>query len=280
MLETGLAKGDHIHIALGYDQALYLAGRFTCRHLVIKCAALVKQRGFWGIQILGGLVGIHCTAAKGGAATPRIADREHDSAPKSIKRVAAVIGLDRQPRHDNIVRRHPFAGQVLKQATPAIIGITDLKLFQRGFGQAALLQVIPRVLGRIGAQLQTVILHRLFHHIDQNRALISLFLSTRITLGQRHTGLTRQYLDRFDEIHVFGFLYEAVNIALGMAAKTIIKAFLVIDMKRRGFFRVKRAGRPIIALAGVGFTRIPSHFAPCDLSDRGTVTQFINKTGW
>ena len=64
-----------------------------------------------------------------------------------------------------------------------------------------------------------------------------------------------------------------------MTAEAIVKPFAVIDMKAGRFFLVEGARRPHITLALIGLARIPHDFAPHNLREAGTCTQFIKETG-
>ena len=56
------------------------------------------------------------------------------------------------------------------------------------------------------------------------------------------------------------------RVTLGMATEAIIEPLAVIDVKAGGFFLMEGARRPHVALALIGFARVPYHLAPDNLA--------------
>ncbi len=123
-------------------------------------------------------------------------------------------------------------------------------------------------------------MHRLFHHIDQFGPLIGLFLRLWIAGGHRNTGFAGEDFNRFHKTDILGFFDEIQRVTFGMTAKAIVKPFAVIQMKAGGLFLMERAGCPVIALALIGFFRIPNNLAPDDLRQGHTGAQFIKESVW
>ena len=132
---------------------------------------------------------------------------------------------------------------------PAVGGKADFKALLCALFEAALIQIITRRRTSACLELEAVELHRLFHHFGELCVLVSLFLSARIAFGDRHTCLTSQYLNGLHEADIFCVFYEGNRITFGVTAKAIIIALAVIDMKGGGFFVMKGAWCPHVALA-------------------------------
>jgi hypothetical protein len=120
---------------------------------------------------------------------------------------------------------------------------------------------------------------RLFRHQRQLRPPVGHLSRARVAFRHRHPRLARQNLHRLDEAQIFGFLDEGDGIALGMTAEAVIVSLPVIYMKRRGFFLMKRAGGPHVALAQIGFAYVPSDLAPDNGRQADAGAQFIKEAG-
>ena len=229
--EPGFTQGDHVHIPLGHHQRLALARRFPRGSDVIQPPTLVEQFGFGGIEVFRLGRRVHRPAAQRDGATSGILDRKDDPAPETIKRRAATIGHRRQPRINHQPRINPLGRQMRKQPLPLIRRKPDIPAPLCRLGQAPLEQIGPRLCRSSGAQLQPEPLHRLLHHGHQLRAPVRPDLRLRVAFGQGHADLAGQNLDRFDETHILGLAHERYRVALGMAAKAIVKPLAVIHMK-------------------------------------------------
>ncbi len=272
-----LRKGNDIHIALSHDQRLALSRRLACRAMVVEAAALVKKRGFGGIIVFRRMVRVHGSTAKTNGPPPRITDREHDPVAKPVIKATASVTLRRKPRINDQFRVNPLARKLFEHAS---IGRckADLPARLHFRAQAAPRQIIPRIRSSPCLQLQTMVLHRLLHHIDQHRARIRLFLCARITFRHRHPRLSGKDFHSLHEINIFGFAHKGNRIAFGMAAKAVIKPLAVIDVETGGFFLMERARRPKIALALIGLARVPHDLTAHDLPQRQPIAQFIKET--
>ena len=63
-----------------------------------------------------------------------------------------------------------------------------------------------------------------------------------------HMGIVRQLLYRFSEGNMIHFFQEAIHIAAGMAAETVVKSFLRGNRKRRCLLRsVERTGSEVVS---------------------------------
>ena len=80
---------------------------------------------------------------------------------------------------------------------------------------------------------------------------VCFFLRFWIAIRHLHARLFSQDFDSLYKADILCFLHKIYCIALGVTAKAVIKALLIIHMKRRGFFMVKGARRPHITLARI-----------------------------
>ena len=149
-----------------------------------------------------------------------------------------------------------------------------------GLRQAAFGQIGPGIGCGRGFELQAEPFDRLFHNGNQLGATVCDLCGTGIAFWHGHARFARKDLDRLHETKVFGFLDEGQRIAFGVAAKAIVIAFAVIHMKRRGFFLMKRARRPHVAFALVGFAHVPCDLAPDNGRQGNAGAQFVKETGW
>ena len=138
---------------------------------------------------------------------------------------------------------------MIPEILPAVGGKADFKALLCALFEAALIQIITRRRTSACLELEAVELHRLFHHFGELCVLVSLFLSARIAFGDRHTCLTSQYLYGLHEADIFSVLYKGNRIPFGVTAKAIVVALAVIDMEGGGFFVMKGAWCPHVALA-------------------------------
>ena len=133
-------------------------------------------------------------------------------------------------------------------------------------------QIIASLSSKASLQLQPVVLHSLFHNLNQLGAFISFLLGLRVAFRDRHSSLTGQYLDGLHKIHILGLADERNRITLRMTTKAVIEPFAVIDMEAGSFFLMKWARGPKIAFALVRFTGVPHDFTPGHLPKGQTGT--------
>ena len=230
-LESRLAQRNDVHIPLGHDQPLPLARCCTGRAVVEQHPRLVEQRRLGRVQILGVVVRVHRPPAKGHRPPARIADREHDPI---AERVIGPIFLARgfgQPGLQDQIFGHTSGAQMIPQPLPRIGGKADLPPLQRLFGQAAPRQIGARIAACRGAQLKAEKPRRGLDHLDQLRVTVSFLAGLRIARRHLHPSLAREDFDRLHEGDVLCLHDKVKGVALGVAAKAVIKPFLIIHME-------------------------------------------------
>jgi hypothetical protein len=173
-----------------------------------------------------------------------------------------------------------LGGQRLKQRGARIGRPADLPAVLCRLIQTAPRQILARRGRPAGAQLQAEKLDPVFHHGRKLAAAVGFLGGLRVAGGHWHPGLARQQFHRLHETEVLGLLHKGQGVAFGVAAKTVIKPFAIIDMEACRFLLMKRARRPHITLALIGFAHIPRDLAPNDMGQRGSGAQIIKESGW
>lgn len=229
--EARLAQRDHVHVAFGNDKRAALAGRLARRAVVVKTAALVEKRGFGAVEIFRIVIWIHRPAAEGDAASPRIADREHDPVAEGVIGLPPARAGSCKPRAEDQVFGDALAPELVPQRPPAVRREADLEPLDRLGAQPPPRQVIARSRAACRFQLQAVEPDRLFHNPGQFAATVCPLGRDRIAGGHRHACFARENLDRFHEADILGLAHEGHGIALGMAAEAIVIALAVIDVE-------------------------------------------------
>ncbi len=252
-----------------------LARRLAGGAVVEEAAALVEEEGLGRIEVFGVVGRVHRPPAKGNRLAPRIADRKHDPVAEGVIGRLALVGGLQKPRLEHQIVGNAFRAQRLAQPFPAGGRKADFPPLLRGRRKPAPREITARLGGGGCLDLQAIPLHRLFHHSDQLAPPVGLFLRPRIALGDRHSGLAGEDLDRLGKAHILGLADKGDRVALGVAAEAIIVALPVIDMKRGRFFLMERARRPEVALAGVGLALIPHDLSPHDLREAQAISELI-----
>jgi hypothetical protein len=131
----------------------------------------------------------------------------------------------------------------------------------------------------LGLELQPEMPDGGLRRLGQLRRAVGLFGGLRVARGHRHPGVARQQFDRLHEADILGFLHEADDVALRVAAEAVVEPLAVIHMKTGGFFLVEGAGRPHVALGLVGLAPIPHDLAPRHLAQGHAGLQLVEETG-
>ena len=241
--EAQLRQGHHVHVALGDQGVARFADGGAGLEQAIQLAALVKDRGFGRVEVLGFVITQH-PPAKANALALDVADREHHAVPKTVVAFATVLVV-----HDDqaglfqqrvvVVRKH--AGQ----AAPALGRVAQAVALGRGARDAASLEVGDGALGF--AQLLAVGVACLFQHVGQRGLLLArcggalLFLRGDVVVRHREAHLLRQVLHGLDKAHARVLHQEADGVAIFSATKAVIELFGGADAEGGRFLAMKGA---------------------------------------
>ena len=276
--EPGFRQRDHVHVPFGNDQRR-LAGRLSCRSMIVEAPALVEKLGLRRVQVLGVCVRIHCTSCKRNGNSPWITNGKDDSVAEAIIWCAAVIRLRRQSRIKHEIGLHALAGKVREEVLPLVGRKADFPASQCLVGQASPRQVVPGGDPRASLQFQAVMLNRLFHDLGKSGSPVRLPLRLRVRLRHLHACFASQDLDRLHEGDVLRVLDEPEDIAFRVAAEAVVETLSVVHVERCGLFLVKRARRPHVPLALFRLAGIPGDLPAHDPAERGAGLQFIKEAG-
>lgn len=179
LLEPGLRKLDHVHVALADDGAALAVDRLPAFEIAVELAALVVDRRFGTVEVLGLLVAVHRAGAETDHKPLGVADREHDAPSERI--VAPVV-----PDVDETALLKRPVGILLSEkglkGMPVVGRIAETELRGRGGRNTAVLEIIggscvpPELLRVKGRGLSHVVRERA-------RLLAGLDLCGRAVLG-------------------------------------------------------------------------------------------------
>ena len=168
-----LGQGHHVHVAFGDQCVADVAQRATRLVQTIQFTALVEDRGFGRVEVLGLFVSQH-PAAKTDAFPLHIADGEHDAVAEAVVAFffgAGLVGVvdDQAAFHQ---QRIGVVGKYSGQAAPALGGIAQAELLGHRARQAPALEVVHRPGG--AAQVLAVGVTGFFQHVAQGGLLLAL----------------------------------------------------------------------------------------------------------
>ncbi|MNN49406.1 hypothetical protein D3C81_1639300 [compost metagenome] len=118
----------------------------------VEFLALVKHRGFRGVEVLGLVVAQH-PPAEGDDPAAAVADGEHHAVAEAVIALATLGVLDQQAGIDHHLLLQGIGTQVLEQIVPARRGEAQAEVSGDFTRQAAALEIIHcRLAGRVVAQ--------------------------------------------------------------------------------------------------------------------------------
>jgi hypothetical protein len=213
-------------------------------------------------------------------ATPaRIADREDDAVAERVIGRAAIIRFRRDPGVDQVILRNALGRERLEGCGPARGGEPDLEPVENRRAQSPAFEIGARLRCALGLELQPEMPDGGLRRLGELRRTVGLFGGFRVPRGHRHPGVARQEFHRLHEADILGFLHEADDVALRVAAEAVVEPLAVIHMKTGGFFLMERAGRPHVTLGLVGFAAVPHDLAPGHLAQGHAGLQLVEETG-
>ncbi len=240
--EAGLDEGDDIHVALGHDQLLAAPRRFPRRPMIEQAPALVENLRLRRVEVLGPRRRVHCPTAEGDHPPSSVPDRKDDPSSKPVVRLP--ISLRGQTGIDDQHLVNAAGRQRLDDAAPGVRRKSHLPALQRLRFQPATSQIFPCSAGSRRLKLQAVVPDRLFHDVSKLTAPVRLLLRLRIPLRDRHPGLPREDFHRLHETHVLRLAHEGDGVALRVAAKAVVVALAIVDVKACGLLLMEGARRP------------------------------------
>ena len=246
--------------------------------MVVEAAPLIKQRRFRTVEVFCPRIGRHCAPTKANAPPPCIADWKDDAVAKAVIGRTTTIGQRHQTGLNHLINRDSLPTQRLQKTPTRIGGKSHFKPRQSRIWQPAPRQISACLPRRRAPQHHAIMAYRRLHHFGQSGQMIATHVVFWRHSRHLHASLSGQSLNRFHEPHILSFTQKAERITFGLAAKAIIIAFALINMKRRSFFLVKRARRPHVTLALVRLARIPNHTPPDNPRKRGAGAQLIKKS--
>ena len=264
-------QGDHIHIAFNDDDSPSVMCGFASQMRAIKQRALVEYRCIRRIKVFRLAVTKGTSTEANDAAAP-VANWKGDASAKPVIGRAAAIWLNeqtgshRQGFTDRLGRKcclEPLAG-LRREAQPESL--------DRLGGQAAPVQISPRLLCRFSAQTLLKPAAGIFQHLIEGQLLLLALVFFGRGLGQLHATFPRQLLHCLRKRQPLVAHDKADDVAVSATAKAVEKTLFFADRKGRRFFIVKRAeARELTAT-------LDQPHAPADhLRQRHTGADFIQK---
>lgn len=125
--QTLLGQGDDVHIAFDHDDFIEVAIVLARFEQAVEFLALVKHRGFRGVQVFRLVVAQH-PATKGNDAATAVADREHHPVAEAVITLASLGVFHQQAGVDHGFLLQGVAAQVLVQVVPAWRGEAQAKV--------------------------------------------------------------------------------------------------------------------------------------------------------
>ncbi len=238
---------DRVHVALDHRDRALGTHRGDRVGQAVKGSALVKKRRFGGVEILG-LAVAENPPAEGDDLAPAVLNRKHDPAAEAIVRIS-FIGFDQQPGFDQAVLAKVVAHQRGLERVAPVGRVAETELGDGFVRESPAAQVFERraSLGHAQRALEERARHA--EGGDQRAARFVAGARFRVALGQRHSRLVGQPLDRFRERQSLGFHDEIENAAVLAAAEAMVETLVLVDGKRGRLFLVKRAEPEMFAAA-------------------------------
>ena len=236
-VEAILMQRDGIHIALREDDEFPLA--FLDDIHGEKVPPLVKNNRFRRVQVLRRRI-VHDAAAEADDIAAHVDDGEHQAVAEAVIERPLVAVLAEEARLEQFLLRVALCRHGVEQGRPAIRRIAEAETRDRLAGDAALLQIGPRLLSRRGLELGVIELCRraaqrpetLFFLILRLISAIVRDLEARALCQKAHGVAVGEVLDLHDEIH---------HAAALMAAEAVENALLRRDGERRRLFAMEGA---------------------------------------
>jgi hypothetical protein len=203
--------------------------------------------------------GIHGPAAEGQDAAAMVGDGEDDPVAET------VVGRPALLRRDQQARLHQFAGlgalgdQVVFQSRAAGRRKAEPEARPLGFGQAAALQIGPRLPALGPAQGRLEPLGRRVHPVGKPLALALLLGGAGVGGGHGQAGLGGQALDRLHEGEPLGLLQIGDQVAVLARGEVEELALLVVHIERGGLLLVEGRQADIFPALLAQLHRPPDH---------------------
>ena len=269
-VETVLVQGDGVHVALHQDQVRKF--RFLRQIQGEQILPLVKNQGFRGVQVFGGIVVLfHDTAAEADDIAPDIDDGEHQAVPEPVKQVAVFLGNGHKAGVPQFLIGIALAPQVVHQTGPAVGGIADAELDDDGLGHAAAQRILQS--RRTGGSCQLAVEETGGFLVECPEPLLMAVTGlVLLVLRHLHTGPLGQGTDGIGIAHAFHFHDEIHRAAALVTAEAVVNALIRCHGKGGGLLPVEGA-----EAKKIGTGTFQAHILAHHVLDGVTGHQFVQK---
>ncbi len=120
LVEAGGGQRHHVHVAFDRDDAAAVVGGRAGLGGIEEDMALVEQRCFRRVQVLGRRVGVERAAAEGDDPALQVGDRKHHAIAEAVIGDGNVGAADQHARRDHLVVGVAELGEMVLQRVAAV----------------------------------------------------------------------------------------------------------------------------------------------------------------